>query len=198
MPVTTFLIFLFVSSFTPGPNNFLALSHANQYGFKATRPFCYGVGAGFFTLVMICSIFNDVLAKILPFIKLPLAILGAGYMLYLAYKVVMSIRRSSVTNSSQRKGLNNMFANGFVLQFINPKGVLFGITAAAVFIIPYFDSLHAYFWIALLMGATGMVSTLSWGLGGALFQNFIRKYNKSFNIVMALLLVYTAITILVN
>lgn len=47
MPVFSFLVYILVSTFTPGPNNFMAMLFAHQYGFRRTIPFCLGVGAGF-------------------------------------------------------------------------------------------------------------------------------------------------------
>ncbi|CAM5733079.1 hypothetical protein SAFG77S_11452 [Streptomyces afghaniensis] len=43
MPFLSFLLFVLVSSFTPGPNNFMAMSFANKYGFKKTIKFSLGV-----------------------------------------------------------------------------------------------------------------------------------------------------------
>lgn len=66
------------------------MSFANKYGFKKTIKFSLGVSAGFFVLALMCSIFNLLLISILPIIKLPLTILGVGYILYLAYKTLTS------------------------------------------------------------------------------------------------------------
>ncbi|PGS89724.1 lysine transporter LysE, partial [Bacillus anthracis] len=43
MPIFSFLLFVFISSFTPGPNNFLAMTYANQHGLKRSINFCFGV-----------------------------------------------------------------------------------------------------------------------------------------------------------
>jgi len=47
MPIFSFLLFVFISSFTPGPNNFLAMTYANQHGLKKSMQFCFGVAFGF-------------------------------------------------------------------------------------------------------------------------------------------------------
>lgn len=47
MPIFSFLLFVFISSFTPGPNNFLAMTYANQHGLKKSMQFCFGVALGF-------------------------------------------------------------------------------------------------------------------------------------------------------
>lgn len=58
MPLLSFLLYVFVTSFTPGPNNIMAMLLANKYGLKKTIRFCLGVGAGFFVIMLLCSYFN--------------------------------------------------------------------------------------------------------------------------------------------
>ena len=90
MSVLSFLLYVFVTSFTPGPNNIMAMLFANKYGFKKTLRFCLGVGVGFFVIMLLASYFNLLLHNFIPKIELPMMILGAGYMLYLAVKIITS------------------------------------------------------------------------------------------------------------
>ncbi|MGN4124678.1 LysE family transporter [Lysinibacillus sphaericus] len=194
MPLLSFLLFVFITSFTPGPNNIMAMAYANKHGLKKTMPFCLGVGIGFFVITLLSSIFNIALTKVMPIIELPLTILGVGYMLYLAYKILTS----KVSNSNNIESTNNLFLIGMLLQFVNPKGILFGITVVASFILPYHSSYVSYFLFSLFLGMVGMMSTYSWGLFGSAFQKLLLQYRRQFNIVMAILLVYSAFSILVN
>lgn len=194
MPVVSFLIYVFVMSFTPGPNNIMAMLFANQYGFKKTLRFCLGVGAGFFVIMILSSYFNLLLHNVIPKIELAMMILGAGYMLYLAVKIIMS------TNSANNdgEGKYNSFLAGMLLQFVNPKGVLYGITVVATFILPYHSSNSSLWLLSLFLGFVGILSTCSWSLFGSVFQKFLSTYKKQFNIAMALLLVYSAVSIFVG
>ncbi|WP_342512002.1 LysE family transporter [Sporosarcina sp. FSL K6-1522] len=194
MPVLSFLVYVCVMSFTPGPNNIMAMLFANQYGFKRTLRFCFGVGVGFFIIMILSSYFNLVLHRFIPKIELPMMLLGAGYMLYLAYKIIKSTNQG---NSDEERKYNSFFA-GMMLQFINPKGVLYGITVIATFILPYHTSHIALLLFSLFLGFVGILSTASWSLFGSVFQKFLSNYQKPFNIVMALLLVYSAISILMG
>ena len=90
MPLVSFLLYVFVTSFTPGPNNIMAMLFANKYGFKKTIRFCLGVGAGFFVIMLLCSYFNLLLKNFIPKIEFLMMILGAVYMLYLAIKIIIS------------------------------------------------------------------------------------------------------------
>lgn len=196
MPFLSFLLFVLVSSFTPGPNNFMAMSFANKYGFKKTIKFSLGVSAGFFVLALMCSIFNLLLISILPIIKIPLTILGVGYILYLAYKTLTS---KGINNNEKNDETNkNLFLIGVLIQFINPKGILYGITVVSTFILPYYTSYFSYFIFSLFLGIIGFLSSLCWSIFGSIFQKSLSKYQKPFNIIMALLLIYSAISILLH
>ncbi|NYF24801.1 LysE family transporter [Sporosarcina sp. JAI121] len=194
MPLVSFLLYVFITSFTPGPNNIMAMLFANEYGFKKTLRFCLGVGAGFFVIMLLSSYFNLVLHNFIPKIELPMMILGAGYMVYLAIKIVTSKKSADEDDG----GKYNSFIAGMLLQFVNPKGVLFGITVVATFILPYHTSHMVLLLFSLFLAVVGFLSTSTWSLFGSIFQKFLSKYRNQFNIVMALLLVYSAVSILVG
>ncbi|WMT42779.1 LysE family transporter [Paenibacillus sp. D2_2] len=194
MPWVSFILFVIITSFTPGPNNIMAMAYAQKYGLRRITTFCYGVAGGFFLIILLSSGFNRGLTRFMPVIELPLTIFGAVYMLYLAFKIFTS-------NQNESRGIvegRNLFLVGILLQFINPKGILFGITVVSAFILPYYDSYSNYFAFALLLGAVGLLSTFSWGLFGTVFQRLILRHHKIFNIVMAMLLVYSAISIMIK
>ncbi|MFJ6266291.1 LysE family transporter [Lysinibacillus xylanilyticus] len=195
MPLFSFLVFVIITSFTPGPNNIMAMTFANKHGLTSTLQFCIGVGVGFFTITGLSSLFNVVLTNIMPMIEFPLTILGVGYMLFLALKIL-----TSKENNSDKEEENNrsLFFVGVLLQFVNPKGILFGITVVATYILPYYSSNISYFLFSIFLGLVGILSTFSWALFGSVFQKILLQYRRSFNIVMALLLVYSAISILVH
>lgn len=194
MSLLSFLLYVFITSFTPGPNNIMAMLFANKYGFKKTQRFCLGVGAGFFVIMIMSSYFNLVLHNFIPKIELPMMILGAGYMLYLALKIITS--KDSLQDDEG--GKYNSFFAGMLLQFINPKGILYGITVVGTFILPYHTSNISFLLFSLLLAVVGFMSTSSWSLFGSVFQKFLSKYRSQFNVVMALLLVYSAISIFIG
>ncbi|EJQ51128.1 LysE family transporter [Bacillus hominis] len=194
MPIFSFVLFVFISSFTPGPNNFLAMTYAQQYGLKRSITFCLGVAFGFFIITSLCSFFNIVLINILPTIEFPLKILGVAYMLYLAFKILTS-KGNTDTNEKSNK---NLFLVGIMLQFVNPKGILFGLTVVSTFILPYYHSYSSYLFFSLFLGIVGLMSTFSWCLFGSMFQKLLLKHNRIFNIIMAVLLVFSAISIVIS
>ncbi|MFF2445359.1 LysE family transporter [Priestia megaterium] len=194
MPLLSFLLYIFVTSFTPGPNNIMAMLFANEYGLKKTIKFCLGVGTGFLIVMLLCSYFNILLENSIPKIEFFMEILGAIYMIYLAIKIFLS-KNDNENNNEDR---NNSFFMGMILQFINPKGILYGITAIATFILPYHDSNFSIILYSIFLAFVGFVGTFSWSLFGSVFQKFLSKYRSQFNLIMALLLVYSAVSIFIK
>lgn len=194
MPLLSFLLYVFVTSFTPGPNNIMAMLFANKSGFKKTLRFCLGVGAGFFVIMILSSYFNLLLKNFIPKIEFAMTILAAVYMVYLAIKIVMS--KNQDKNNEDDK--HNSFFSGMVLQFVNPKGILYGITAISTFILPYHSSNFSLLFFSIFLAFVGFLSTICWSVFGSLFQMFLTNYRSQFNLIMALLLVYSAVSILVE
>ncbi|MGE7623428.1 LysE family transporter [Viridibacillus sp. NPDC096237] len=194
MPIFSFLLFVFITSFTPGPNNIMAMAFANKHGYKKTIKFCLGVGVGFFAITLLCSFLNNILLSAMPIIEFPLTIFGVAYMLYLAYKILIS----KDTKGEDDEGNSNGFFIGILLQFVNPKGILFGITVVSTFILPYYTSYASYLLFSFFLGIVGLLSTFSWSLFGSIFQKYLLHNRQQFNIVMAVLLLYSAFSILVK
>lgn len=190
---TSLLIYAFVSSFTPGPNNIMALVFANTYGFKRTIRFCLGVSVGFFILLLFSSFFNILLHNFIPKIEIFMAIIGATYLLYLAFIII----KSTGIKEDSSGGKYNSFIAGTLLQFINPKGILYAVTAIGTFVLPYYSTYTSLLLFSILLAFIGFLSSMSWSMFGSIFQKVLNRYELQFNIVMALLLVYSAVTILV-
>jgi threonine/homoserine/homoserine lactone efflux protein len=194
MPVISFLLYVIITSFTPGPNNIMAMVFANQSGLKRTIRFCAGVGAGFFLIILLSSYFNLLLENFIPKIEFFMKIVGALYMLYLAYKILTSKGNGNSDDGDKY----NSFLAGMLLQFVNPKGILYGITVVGTFILPYYHSHVHFFLFAIILAFVGFMSTFSWSLFGSIFQKFLATYRTAFNVTMALLLVYSALSILIE
>jgi threonine/homoserine/homoserine lactone efflux protein len=189
--VVAFLSYVFVMTFTPGPNNIMSMTFANRDGFRKTHKFFLGVAVGFLLLQLLSSYFNLFLYSYLPKVKLVMDIIGAAYMVFLAVKIVISKPHESDGKDSKL----NAFIPGALLQFVNPKGVLYCITVAASFVMPYYKSNLSIILFALFTTVVVYASNNLWGAFGVLLQKFVSKYQKPFNIVMGLLLLYCAVSL---
>ena len=185
-----FLSYSGVMAITPGPNNLMSMSNAGNLGFRNAVGFNFGVWTGFSIVSLICAVFCSTLSAVFPQIEMPMLILGAGYMLYLAWKI---FRSSAV---EERKAGAGSFASGLLLQFVNPKIYVNCIVSMQTYILPvFFGNWVAIIGFALLLAFMGFVCTLLWALFGAAFKLLFSKYAKITNTLMALLLVYCAVSL---
>ena len=182
-----FLTYAVITAVTPGPNNILSMTNGSRKGFKKALPFNFGILLGFSIVMLLCTAFCSLLTAWIPKIKLPMLVIGAGYMLYLAWE---TFRDEGVIEERSAKG---SFASGLLLQFVNPKIYIYCIMSMEAYILPFYsqDPL-ALFAFALLLAFIGFVFTLGWSAFGSVFQTLFTRHARAVNTVLALLLVYCA------
>lgn len=188
--LSDFVIYCFITAYTPGANNLLSMSHAMRLGFRRSIRFNFGILAGFFIVMTVCSTFSATLYSLLPRVKIVMQVLGAVYMLYLAYKVWKS---SSDLKMEDRNEAS--FLSGMLLQFVNPKIYIYAITAMSLYILPVYHSFWALAGFTIILALIGASGTFVWALFGSVFCKFFSKHTKAVNLVMALLLVYCAVSL---
>lgn len=186
-----FITYVVVTSFTPGPNNIMSMTNGIRMGLRKSLHFNLGVGAGFFLIILLCSYLSLTLASVLPRFRLVMSVVGAAYMLYLAGKVVWS----TAGPQESRGEAHSSFWAGLGLQFLNPKGIMYGLTVVANFLLPYSQSLAFFLVASVLLAFVGFLSTTSWSLFGAAFQRLLAVHQRPFNAAMGLLLVYCAVSV---
>ncbi len=186
----SFLPYALITAFTPGPNNIMSLSNAGRLGIKRSVPFSFGVLAGFSTVMVLCTVLSTTLYSALPSIEMPMRFIGAAYMLYLAWKTWKS------TGIQEESSLKTGFWTAFLLQFVNPKGFMYAIVSLETYILPAYHGQPLILGgLAVLLAFFGFVSTLCWATFGSVFKLLFSKYRKTTNAVMALLLLYCAVSL---
>lgn len=189
-PWFSFLTYAIITAVTPGPNNIMSMSNGSRKGFRGALPFNLGIWLGFSLVMLLCTAFCGALSAWIPKIKLPMLILGALYMLYLAWETF----KSSGTFSED--GTKEGFLSGMLLQFINPKIYIYCIMSMEAYILPYFQGqVLPLLGFALLLAFIGFVFTLAWSAFGSVFKWLFAKHTKVVNTIMALLLVYCAVSL---
>lgn len=183
--------YAFVTSITPGPNNILALNSISSYGWKKGKHVVLGISAGFLCVMVLCALGSYELSNFLPKLTGIMKYIGAAYIIWLAIHI---IRSKQEEDHQTHKG---SFWMGFALQFLNLKIILYAITINTGYVIPTSPSLGTLMIAALFSTIIGMSGTMVWALiGGVLQQQIIRHY-KWINIIMALILVWSAYKIVV-
>lgn len=187
MNITSFLIYCIIVTFTPGPTNIVILSTAHNFGTKKALEYTYGATIAFGLLLGISAVLNTVLIAIIPKIVIVMQIIGSFYMLYLAYQIY----KMDVSESAEIQTVT--FVSGFLMQFVNPKVVLFTMTVIPSFVMPYYSAPSALAVFAAVITIIGFCAFVTWVLFGVMFKEFLQRYQKTVNIIMALFLVYSAI-----
>lgn len=188
--IFAFISYVFVSCITPGPNNIMCMNNGAKYGVKKSLPFCAGVATGF-SLILVCSILcNLFLFRYIPKIVQIMTVLGGAYILYLAW-VIWRDKPKAVKEGRRQLDTRGFFT-AVMLQFVNPKGLLFGITLISNFVFPYDQSIKAFLVVLVFNWFVVILSCGCWVLFGSVFRSFFDKNKKLLNGIMALLLVYCA------
>ena len=140
--------------------------------------------------MLICTFFCNMLSEIIQKIKTPMLIIGALYMLWLAWN---TLKDSSVIEEKHSK---SNFVSGALLQFINPKIFIYCIVSMEACILPYYQGdWAALILFSLLLAFIGFAFTLCWSMFGSVFKLLFSRYAKITNFIMAGLLVYCAIAL---
>lgn len=166
------------------------MSHAARLGFKKSSRFNLGITMGFFIVMSVCTIFSSTLYSVLPKIKIFMQILGAAYMVYLAWKVWKTSSDLEIEN-----GKESSFLAGMVLQFMNPKIYIYAITAMSLYILPIFHSIPAMIGFTIVLTVIGASGSYVWALFGSAFCRFFARHTKAVNFIMVLLLLYCAVSL---
>ena len=188
----SFVIYALINAFTPGPGNILALNTMTNYGWKRGKPLFFGIFAGYFFVQALCAFFIFGLENLINPIMTVLTYAGAIYILWLAYQVAIS-KPDNKTSEKQPS-----FWIGFVLQIVNVKIFLFGITALTGYITPYYSSLGMLLFFEMIIATVGTIATLTWIFFGGLLQETYFKHYRIINIILALLLLQCAVALLLQ
>ena len=84
--------FAFISSATPGPNNFLLVSSGALYGWRRTLPLLAGILLGFAILLASASLGLGSLVNQWPELIVVVRVLGAAWLVWLATRFLMAAR----------------------------------------------------------------------------------------------------------
>ena len=177
-----FFIYSVINAFTPGPCNILALYTVSNYGYKNGKPLFRVIFAGYYVVQIICEVFVFGVSTFLPNALGIMKYIGAAYILWLTVHIALSKPATGTVEKSAS------FIKGFLLQFVNVKIYLFGITALTGYVTDYSTSLWVLLLFVLMIATIGTVATLTWVGLGVLIQKTYQKHYRVINIILALTL----------
>lgn len=191
--LAAYVVYAFVSSITPGPNNIMLLTSGLNFGILRTVPHMLGVNLGFVAMVMIMGLGLGTLFVRFPMLHTVLKYAGAAYLLYLAWRIA----NAGAIKAATAGGRPLTFLEAAAFQWINPKAWVMAVTSIATFTRPE-TVFHDLPVIGLVLLVINLPSILTWVGFGAALQRILSDPVKlrAFNIVMAGLLALTVVPML--
>ncbi|VTR23490.1 Cysteine/O-acetylserine efflux protein [Actinobacillus pleuropneumoniae] len=90
-------------------------------------------------------------------------------MLYLTYQVyTMDVSKSGVNQTAS-------FKSGFLMQFINPKVVMFTLTVIPSYVMPYYTAGPVVSAFVVAVSLIGLSAYMTWAVCGSLFQGIMQN-----------------------
>ncbi len=188
--IIAFLSFVFVTTFTPGPNNISSASMGVLHGYKKTLKYLLGISTGFFFIMLMCGLISTAILKVFPSFEIILRIFGAAYIIWLAIETL----KATYTFTDNNQSLLG-FNRGLLLQVLNPKGIVYGLTLYSTFLAVITTNPLYLALSALFLAVIAFCSISIWALFGSAIKIYLRqeKIRRFVNLGLSLLLIYTAI-----
>lgn len=176
------LMFAFVSTITPGPNNLMLLASGANFGFQRTLPHMLGIMSGVVVMIVLLGLGAMQVFERVAWSYDLLKILCVLYMLYLASKIA---RSAPLSESDQTDSKPFSFVQAALFQWVNPKAWTMALTAITLYSPE--RSVESVLIIALVFGVVNLPSISVWVLAGKQLQVCLAdaRYLRYFNWTMA-------------
>lgn len=184
------LSFVLITTFTPGPNNISSASMGVLHGYKNTVRYLVGITVGFFLMMLLSASISTSLLNLVPAFEPVLRFIGAGYILYLAFG---TLKASYAFREDNVKPMG--FAQGLMLQLLNPKVIVYGVTLFSAFLASITNNLMLLLLAALFLAGVAFCATSTWALFGTAIKTHLHhsRVKIAVNTILSLLLIYTAL-----
>lgn len=179
----TFLIFVFVMAWTPGPNTIMSMVSGQQRGLKKSLCLNLGMFIGVGIIGLIAALFANWLKNSPEFIFF-MKIVGSCYLSYLTYHVFIS----TPENAENKIG---DFNTGILLQLTNIKVYLFFITGLSAFTLDGLLENIPVRWLAMVL--ISGAGTIAWTIFGQVINKIYQKYYRYINATVSFLLILSII-----
>jgi threonine/homoserine/homoserine lactone efflux protein len=190
------VIFMFVMSITPGPNNLMLLSSGARFGLRRTLPQMVGITSGFMVLLLVTYAGVGAVVLSYPSLKGVLTLICVLYLLWLGYQLLRAGDPNETAPALAGNGAGRPLRlwESTLFQLVNPKG--WGTAVPAIGIVAR-DGLPPVYAALLLLGAALLVNPpciLVWTLFGAAVRPLlaVRWIRRVFNALMSALILGTA------
>lgn len=183
------LTFLLITTLSPGPNNLSCVSMGVQHGYKRSVVYIMGIVFGMVVQSLISGLVSTTLLDVFPKFESVLRFIGAAYILWLA---IITLNSTYAADNNGVKPLG--FKDGFILQFLNVKAILFILTVYTAYLQPILGNFIFISLAAILLGLRSFLVNSTWAVFGSSIRRFLSHpvINKVFNVMVSLALAYNA------
>ena len=182
------LAFCFSAAATPGPNNLMLTASGATFGFKRTLPHLLGICLGFPAMVVAIGLGLGALFQQVPLLHDTLKVVGAAYLLYLAWRIATAER----PGEGRAGGKPLTFLQAAAFQWVNPKAWVMGIGAVSAFSSLELSPLANALMVGAAFFLAAFPSTAIWaGFGTAIgrllsSRRALKIFNMSLGVLTAL------------
>lgn len=178
--ILAFSVFAFVASVTPGPNNAMLMASGANFGFRRTIPHMVGVVLGFELMLLAVGVGLGGLFAAFPWLHDILFVIGAAYLLWLAWKIATA---AGLGSADAKRPMT--FLEIVAFQWINPKAWTGAIGAVATFA-PRDNFAPGMTMILLVFLLVNIPVVMLWTGGGLAVRGLLKRPSapRAFNIVM--------------
>ncbi|RMO69597.1 hypothetical protein ALQ35_03092 [Pseudomonas fluorescens] len=187
-------LFVIATCVTPGPNNVMLMSSGANFGMGRTLRHVAGINIGFPLMVVAVGLGAGAIFRQYPGLHDGLQVIGAVYLLFLAYQIARSPTTDLGDPSRQPLG----FTGAALFQWVNPKAWVMAVGAVLAYTSPLGGYTLQVFLIALLFFLFGTPCSMVWVFFGQYLRRFLTRprHLKVFNIAMSLVLVVSLIPVI--
>ena len=185
--------FALATSITPGPNNLMLMTSGANFGVRRTLPHLAGVFLGFVLMVAVVGAGVGQVLAAHPLIADGMGVIALVYVVWLAVRVA----RSAPDGMAKQERRPMSFLGAVLFQWVNPKGWAMALTAVSVY--APLPGVEGVVLVALVFGAVNLPSVSLWMVAGVHLRRLLGTplRVRSFNAVMAVLLLASAVPMLV-
>ncbi|SHG40742.1 LysE family translocator [Winogradskyella jejuensis] len=180
MNYDTLLLFISATAalaISPGPDNIYVLVQSLTNSRNHALVTVVGLMTGCIIHTTLLAFGISAIIKANKHLFFGIKILGAIYLLYLAYKVYKSGNTISIdTDNAPKKSLKQLFIQGFFMNVLNPKVTIFFLAFFPAFL--FSDTLNTVIQFYVLGGLFILVSFIIFS-AIALMAGFIKEYTLS-------------------
>lgn len=133
--ITSFLVASMLLTISPGPDNIYVLMQSIAHGKKYGIATAFGLVLGIIIHTSLIAFGVSAIIQNSPKLFFIIKLLGALYLLYLAYKVFKISSKIDLENSSvPKKPVIELIKQGFIMNILNPKVTIFFLAFFPAFI----------------------------------------------------------------